>query len=245
MFFERLSNLWLGRAIRLPSFEAAREWLAPDCVLCGARSEGDVVCAACEGALPRLRDACEICAAPIAHGGTCGDCLRQPPPFDASIAAFEYRYPLDRLVLRFKSSGDFAIGRWLSERLSECVRAAPRPDRIVAAPLSRARLRERGFNQSSEIARRIARRSRVDFLAGAVEKVRDTPSQQGLSRRERRANLRGAFRCTRSLAGLHVALVDDVVTTGATAEAIARELRRAGASRITVWALARTPGEPR
>ena len=245
MFFDDMSNRGPHPAIRLPIFEAVREWLAPDCALCGARSERDVVCANCEGALPWLRSACDVCAAPLAHGITCGDCLRRKPPFDASIAVFEYRYPLDRLVLRFKSSGDFALGRWLSQRLAARVCGMPRPDCIVAAPLARARLRQRGFNQSVEVARRVARRLRVPLAASAIEKIRDTPSQQGLSRRERRANLRGAFRCARSFAHMHVAVVDDVVTTGATAEAIARELRRAGAARITVWALARTPGELR
>lgn len=245
MFFDELSNRSPSVAIRLPIFQAVREWLAPDCALCGARTERDVICADCEHALPWLRGACEVCAAPIAHGATCGECLRRPPPFDASLAAFEYRYPLDRLVLRFKTSGDFAIGRWLSQRLSDRARSAPRPDCIVAAPLAPKRLRQRGFNQSIEIARRVARRLHVPLCAGAIEKVRDTPAQQGLSRRERRANLRGAFRCARSFAGMHVALVDDVVTTGATAEAIARELRRSGAAHVAVWALARTPEEPR
>jgi ComF family protein len=241
MFFGNMSNPGRHPAIRLPIFQAAREWLAPDCALCGARCERDVICADCEAALPWLRGACDMCAAPLIHGVTCGDCLRRRPPIDASIAVFEYRYPLDRLVLRFKSSGDFALGRWLSRHLAERVRSAPRADCIVAVPLAHARLRERGFNQSMEIARRIARRLRVPLIAAGVEKVRATHAQQGLSRRERRANLRGAFRCTRSFADLHVALVDDVVTTGATAEAVARELRRAGAARICVWALARTP----
>jgi ComF family protein len=240
-----MSNSGRTSTVRLPIFPAVREWLAPDCALCGARSEDDVICAGCERALPWLRHACNVCAAPIARDSTCGDCLRRRPKFDAALAVFEYRYPLDRLVLRFKSSGDFAIGRWLSHRLAERAGSAPRPDCIVAAPLARARLRERGFNQSMEIARRVARRLRVPLAAGALEKVRDTPAQQGLSRRERRANLRGAFRCTRSFADLHVALLDDVVTTGATADAVARELRRAGAARVTVWALARTPEEPR
>ena len=148
-------------------------------------------------------------------------------------------------MLRLKSSGDFAIARWLSQRLAARARALARPDCIVPVPLARARLRERGFNQSAEIARRIARHVGVRLVPAGVEKLRDTPLQQGLSRRDRRANLRGAFRCTRSFEGLHVALVDDVVTTGTTADVIARELRHAGAARISVWALARTPGDPR
>jgi len=237
-----MSNREPPIALRLPIFRAARELLAPDCALCGSRSERDIVCDRCERALPWLGSACVRCAAPLAHGGTCGDCLHRPPPFDAASACFEYRYPLDRLVLRFKSSGDFAVGRWLAARMAHRVRDAANPDCILPAPLGRARLRERGFNQSAEIARRIARELRIPLAIDAIEKLRDTPSQQGLTRRERRANLRGAFRCARCLAGRHVALVDDVVTTGATAEAIAAELRRAGAERISVWAVARTPG---
>ena len=158
------------------------------------------------------------------------------------VAPFDYRFPLDRLVQRFKFAGDLAVGRYLGERLASCVAGEARPDLLVAPPLTRSRLRGRGFNQSIELARHVGRRLGVRVRADALEKVRDTLPQQGLGRRARRRNLRGAFRCGIPVAGLRVALVDDVYTTGATAREIARVLRRAGAAEVVVWTVARAPG---
>ena len=161
--------------------------------------------------------------------------------FDEAIARFEYRFPLDRLVQRFKYGGDLAIGRWLAERLAERVRDAARPDLLAVPPLAAARLRERGFNQALEIARTVGRRLRVPVDPRAIERRRDTPPQASLDRRARAANLRGAFACGVDVRGRHVAIVDDVLTTGATADAIARVLKAAGAERVSAWAVARAP----
>jgi ComF family protein len=161
--------------------------------------------------------------------------------FDGALAAFEYRFPLDRLVQRFKYSGDLAIGRWLALELARRVREEPRPDLLVPMPLAHGRLRERGFNQAAQVARVLAQRLDVPFALHMVDRVRDAPSQSGLGRRARRANLRGAFQCNATLQGRRVVLVDDVITTGASADALSAVLKRAGAARIDVWALARTP----
>lgn len=191
--------------------------MAQDCALCGESSGASLVCGACAAALP-------------------------PAAADAEVlAAFEYRFPVDRLVQRFKFGGDLAIGRWLASALAERARHEPRPDLLLAPPLTPARLRERGFNQSLEIARVVGRELRIPHSHRVVRKVRDTPAQHGLGARARRANLRGAFRCERALGGLRVAIVDDVLTTGATAGTLADELRRAGASEVRVWTVARAP----
>lgn len=181
---------------------------------------------------------------PLARAGVCGECLRHAPRFDDAHAVFEYRFPLDRLLQRFKYAGDLAAGRWLALELCSVARSLARPDRLVAVPLTPARLRERGFNQSMVIAQVLSKRLGVPLDIGGVARVRDTDPQPGLGRRERRANLRDAFRCGPRLAGGHVAIVDDVVTTGATADAIAQALKDAGAARVSVWAVARTP-DPR
>jgi ComF family protein len=243
VFFGEMSNSSVLRTLRLP-ISWATHLFDQDCALCGSASRDRLVCVACDRALPRLRVACARCAAPLAQAGLCGECLRGAPAFDEAAAAFEYRFPVDRLVQRFKAAGDLAIGRWLALQLLERVRPAERPDRIVAPPLSREKLRRRGFNQALEIAKHVGRALRVPVDLAALEKVRDTPAQQGLTRRERRANLRGAFRCARRFEGEHVAIIDDVVTTAATANALARLLKRAGAARVSVWAVARTPGAP-
>ena len=175
------------------------------------------------------------------ESATCGQCLSEPPAFDASVAAFEYRFPLDRLVQRFKFGGDLAAGRWLGKELARATGGRERPELLVAPPLSRARLRGRGFNQAIELARVVAAAHGFRLDARAVERVRDTVAQAGLGRRERRANLREVFAVPRPCPGAHVAIVDDVMTTGATVEAVARALKRAGARRVSAWVVARTP----
>jgi ComF family protein len=212
-----------------------------DCALCAGACES-LVCEACALALPRIANACAQCGIPLPMGDRmCGLCLRDRHAFDDAFAAFEYRFPIDRLVQRFKYAGDLALGRWLADNLAEIASRREAPDLVVATPLSATRLRHRGFNQALVIAGHVARTLRLRCEVEAVAKARDTPPQEGLDRRERLANLRDVFTCSRQLAGAHVALVDDVITTGATADAIARALRVAGASRVSVWAVARTP----
>jgi ComF family protein len=200
-----------------------------------------MVCGDCAASLPLLRARCVRCALPLGAPGVCGQCLRGRAHFDGAFAAFEYRCPVDRLVQRFKYAGDLAIGRWLSCELARRLDAQERPHLLVPMPLTPARLRERGFNQAAQIARVVSKSLRVPAALGMVERVREAPSQSGLGRKARRANLRGAFRCRASLRGRHVALVDDVITTGASADAVCAVLKRAGASRVDVWAIARTP----
>jgi ComF family protein len=232
----------LGRlALRLPNFSAAAIAIEQDCVLCAAPSHAQMVCGDCAASLPLLRAGCVRCALPLGARGICGQCLRSRAHFDGAFAAFEYRFPVDRLVQRFKYAGDLAIGRWLSLELARRVREEVRPHLLVPMPLTAARLRERGFNQAAQIARVVSKSLRIPAALQMVERMRDAPSQSGLGRRARRANLRGAFHCRASLAGRHVALVDDVVTTGASADAVCAVLKRAGAARVDVWAIARTP----
>ena len=219
--------------------------LTQDCMLCAGPSANRLVCDACAISLPWLEHACERCAIPLAQAGICGECLRRAPSFDAALAAFEYRFPLDRLIQRFKYSGDLAAGRWLALELAGRVARCERPTLLVAPPLARSRMRERGFNQAVVIAKGVAGRLGIRHAPGALAKVRDTSPQPGLGRRARLANLRGAFRCNARLAGEHVAIVDDVMTTGATADALARVLKAAGAARVSVWAIARTPDPAR
>jgi ComF family protein len=242
LFFNKMSNFSEPRPIQAPVFSAGRfPWPGQDCALCGAVSGDAVICGACEAALPRLGKSCERCAVPLPMAGVCGRCQRHAPAFDAALASFEYRFPIDRVIHRFKYSADLAMGRWLSLRLLDRVRVEPLPDLIVAPPLTAARLRERGFNQAVEIAKVVGRKLRVPCVLAGLAKVRETAPQPGLGRAQRRANLRHAFRCDLALDGERVALVDDVMTTGATADALARVLKAAGAATVSVWAVARTP----
>jgi ComF family protein len=237
-----MSNFNPPPALQLPKKQAGGRgfaFLGQDCLLCLAASGERIVCPACEAALPALGAACERCAIPLAAPGICGECLRHPFAFDRAVARFHYRFPVDCLVHRFKFAGDLAAGRWLARELAARV-AGARPDLVLAPPLTGARLRSRGFNQALEIAKEVARSLGVACDIDGLSKVRETPPQPGLGRRERRANLRDAFRCNLPLRGLRVALVDDVMTTGATLDTLARLLKQAGAVEVNAWTVART-----
>jgi ComF family protein len=225
-------------SLRLPKKSAIVPGWPQDCVLCVARST-DALCGECEQELPRLGPACAQCALPLTPGAGCAACATHPPGFDAARACFAYRFPLDRLVQRFKFAGDLATGRWLGERMAASL-AGAHADLIVVPPLGGRRLRERGFNQALELAKIVSRALAVPCAPRALARIRETGPQPGLARRERARNLRGAFRCDARVEGLHVAIVDDVLTTGATAQELARVLKAAGAARVSVWAAART-----
>ncbi len=217
-----------------------------DCVLCLAPSHAQPVCDACARDLDRTGESCVACAARIDPAtGACGACARGQFAFERAVARFEYRFPLDRLVQRFKYGGDLALGSWLAQALAGRVERQPRVDLVVVPPLSAARLRERGFNQALEIARVVGSRIRVPVAREAILRMRETPAQAGLGREARRKNVRGAFACTAALDRARVAIVDDVLTTGATAHAIAEALRSAGAASVAVWTLARAPDPDR
>jgi ComF family protein len=216
----------------------ARATLAPECLLCGAHAGDSMMCEPCAAALPTLPPSCPVCAMPSPGAGTCGACLSRPPAFDATIAVWPYVYPVDRLVHALKYQSDLPVARLFGNALAKTVRARP-VDCIVPMPLARERLTARGFNQAMEIARAAAPRAMIE--AGGVTRVRDTARQTELPYGERARNVRGAFACGATLRGRRVAVVDDVMTTGATLAELAATLKRAGAERVENWVVARTP----
>lgn len=216
-----------------------RALLARDCVLCAGRSGGEFLCAGCAADLPRPDGACPQCAGPSARGERCGACLASPPAFDATIAVWRYEFPVDRLILALKYGQRLALAEGLGEALASRV-AALRADALVPMPLARRRLAERGFNQALEIGRHVARRTGIALEPQLAERTRETASQTDLPHDARAANVRGAFACTGDVAGRVLAVVDDVMTTGASLEELARTLKRAGATRVENWVIART-----
>jgi ComF family protein len=226
--------------------QLCRRALPQQCALCAAPCGALLVCGACSEQLPRIARACPRCALPSTSGLVCGACLARPPHFVAAFAAFAYAFPLDRLLHAFKYGGRLAHADFFAASLAECVaddiaRRLDRlcPDALVALPLAPTRQRERGFDQAAEIARRVAQLTGVPKVQG-LHRTRDTPAQAALPWKERAANVRGAFAADPSLAGLHIAIVDDVMTTGATLSAAAGAVLRAGARAVEVWAVART-----
>jgi ComF family protein len=207
------------------------------------------LCSDCEGELPWLGEHCQVCALPLPGAGlTCGDCLRRPPAFDRVTAPWRYGFPVDSLITRFKHQAQWPLGRLLGELLSHHLRHAfdeglPRPDLLLAVPLAVARQRKRGFNQAQLLSQWLSESLQLPQQPHWLLRTSDTQAQQQLDARARRRNLRKAFALAPAsrLDGLRLALVDDVLTTGATAESLARLLKRAGAARVDVYCLARTP----
>lgn len=215
-----------------------------DCLLCGIGTGEALICGDCLATLPHHdQPACPQCALPTTDGELCGRCLKKPPAFDRAVAAFDYRYPLAEVLHNFKYAGQLALGRFLADALLARVQDEHWPDFLLPMPLYSARLRERGFNQAVEIAKRVALATALPLSFALLAKVRDTAPQASLPWKDRQANVKGAFSCTEDIAGKRVALIDDVMTTGATLDEAAKVLKKSGAAEVAVWVVARTLSE--
>lgn len=221
---------------------AAAAFLPQDCLLCAAPAGADLLCAACADDLPAMPAACcPVCALPTPGGAVCGACLKKPPHFDATRAAYAYDFPLDRIVQALKYHGRLATIPFLARALLACTESfAQEIDLLIPLPLHPARLRQRGFNQATELARVTAKELRLPLDYRSCERIHDSAPQASLAWDDRRRNVRGAFLCSRDLSGLRVATVDDVMTTGASLEEFARTLKKAGAIRVSNLVVART-----
>ncbi|WP_432720849.1 ComF family protein [Jeongeupia wiesaeckerbachi] len=210
------------------------------CTLCHRGCRG-TFCNSCDAALPRLpANCCPRCALPTLDGGLCGGCLAHPPRFDASHAALRYTGDAAHLITAGKYAGRWSLWRALAGLLAVRLPAEPDIDLIVPMPLHAHRLRERGFNQSAELASVLARHAGRPLRHDLLERVRDTGQQSRLSLVERRRNLKGAFAASADVRGLRIAVVDDVMTSGLTLDTVAATLKRAGAVQVEAWVLART-----
>jgi ComF family protein len=209
------------------------------CFLCRGKTDA-MLCAACDADLPRLgSEICPRCALASPAGAVCGRCLTQPPAYDATCAALAYAFPADALIQALKFRGELALAPLLGGLLLPRI-SGKEVDCIVPVPLSAPRLRARGFNQALEIARSVAAATRARLAPELCERSRDTSAQMDLPLKERAKNVRGAFYCPGVVSGT-VAVLDDVMTTGATLEEVAATLKRAGAARVVNWVVARTP----
>lgn len=213
----------------------------PVCLLCGAGAAPDGLCPGCRASLPWLPAArCPTCASPVPRAIPCGRCLSHPPVVDGLAAALAYAFPVDGLVQALKYRHHLAVAHCLGRLLAETLRETPRPDLVMAVPLGPRRLAERGFNQSLEMARVAARLLALPLAPEGCRRVRDTAPQASLAFGERAKNVRRAFVCDLDLHGKHVALVDDVLTTGASLNECARALKKGGAAQVVGWVAART-----
>ncbi len=221
-----------------------RDWLLPaGCRLCQRPTEGALLCPGCQADLPWNSTACPNCAAPVMHPGPCVRCARlRHPPLDHAHATFRLAAPIQQFIHGLKYRADFAqarlLGTLVADRVSE---RAEGIDALVPVPLHRSRLRQRGYNQALELGRVIGKRIGRPCDGQAVVRVRATEDQIGQRAAARRRNMRGAFVAAAPLQGLRIALIDDVMTTGATLTELARCCRRAGAAHVEAWTVARTP----
>lgn len=211
------------------------------CVLCASMSHQGLWCGACEQALPYLREPlCASCALPIPVGELCGHCLSHPPKFSRCTAVFAYAFPVNKLIQQLKYGDQLALADALAKQLVQRIDRDNLPDCIIAMPLHPKKLRQRGYNQALLFAKVLARELDVELLTHACRRVRDTPSQSTLPFKERGRNMRDAFVCDADLGGKKVALVDDVLTSGASLNALASVVQKQGAIDVQAWVVART-----
>ncbi len=216
------------------------------CILCDAIGQpGLDICQGCEAELPGLGPHCRHCALPLPSldQTLCGQCQLMPPPFERTVASYLYQYPVAELIGGFKYNRHLSYGKVLTlAGLNRFVSAYNHdlPDIITPIPLHWRRRLKRGFNQSEHIAGYLSKGLGIPLLT-LLKRSQFTPPQQQLDAQQRRQNLRGAFEATQVLEGQCVAVVDDVMTTGATATEVTKQLLDAGAGEVHIWVLARTP----
>jgi ComF family protein len=216
------------------------------CLVCQGGCNGGL-CGPCQSRFAPPTHRCEQCALrlPDGAGPRCGQCLSHPPPQNLAVAAVDYTFPWAAVIADFKFHQQPDLAAVLAPLLSAASLATPQPDLVLPMPLSPQRLAERGYNQAWELARRVAAARGLPAQPDLLQRPVDLPHQAQLDRAQRLANLRGAFylppAAQAQVRGRRVALVDDVMTTGATAHQATRALLQAGALAVDLWMLARTP----
>jgi len=213
------------------------------CVLCGDPGAQNLdLCHGCLAELPRNSHSCHTCALPLPAESSewqCGACQKKAPAYDHTVAPLHYRYPVDHLLTQLKFQQKLVHARLLGTLMTRWLTQPALPELLVPVPLHSARLRERGYNQALELARPIARELELPIDTRICQRANATAAQSGLNLEQRRTNMRNAFVVTGNLRAKHIAIIDDIVTTGHTVNEMARILRRAGAERIDIWACAR------
>lgn len=211
------------------------------CALCSIACE-DGFCTYCHKLLPWIGNACYQCATPLLQQAICGRCQSTPPPFEDAIIPFLYRLPISDQIQSLKYGGQVhlahAFGKALASRISQSNN--PLADIIIPVPLHWRRMFNRGFNQSTEIARVIGKQMGIPVSTDILARKKHTVTQTDLDIKMRFKNTRNAFKAKSTNLPHHVALVDDVVTTGSTIRSAAKTLRNAGVSKVSIWAVATT-----
>lgn len=230
-----------------------------DCYLCGcqtvaAQSQAAIICTDCHQQLPLTISACKTCGLPLhlttrnhnnGETAVCGECLKNSPPYNRTISAFHYEAPISEFITQLKFSSQFQLlpllCDYLTEKIANSYDSFELPNAIIPVPLHSKKLLERGFNQSQLIADRIAKILNLKTISKGVKKIKMTSAQSGLDAVERKGNLKNSFQIECELPE-HIAIIDDVVTTGMTVAELSKQARLIGAKKIDIWCLARAYG---
>jgi len=210
------------------------------CLLCGISCEDNCLCTDCINDLPKLDNNCPRCALPLSQSLICGSCLYRPPEQDASFSLFEYKTPIDRLIADFKYHDKLFLSQFFAKKMSEELRPRLLPQLLIPIPLHPRRLRQRGYNQSLELAKILSAQLAIPVCSKSLIRIKDSQPQASLPYKQRAKNIQSAFKVANTILPSHIALIDDVLTTGHTANVAAKALRQAGVITIEVWTIART-----
>ena len=218
------------------------------CVLCGevcGGSSQSLICEPCLSDLPVITTPCSVCSVTLSakdSAGMCGSCLQTKPFYQKSVIPLEYTFPITELIKQLKYNDKLLFSEILSQSVLDKIRqeSRPLPEVIIPVPLHPFRLMKRGFNQSALIAKNISTELNIPIDLKSCRRIRNTLQQTGFNKSKRKKNIRNAFSVSSKFSAKHVAILDDVVTTGSTVNELARVLQQAGAETIEVWACART-----
>lgn len=210
------------------------------CLLCSAsKGEGFGICKNCLDDLPHHTSCCPQCGLLSFEGQLCGACIASPPDFDATKAAFTYEYPISQVLQQYKYNQQLFLAETFAELMLQKIQAQ-NIDLIIPMPLHPNRLQERGFNQSLEVSRIIGKHLNIRVNSQAVSRIKLSPPQASLPLKERVRNMKGPFICNEDLSVMRIALIDDVMTTGASLNALAKAVKAKGAAHVECWLIART-----
>jgi len=226
-------------------FKKLQYWLLPTfCLLCHTKTLGDALCSPCFEELPWQVHNCVRCGLSLSETQICGECAKNPPPYDHTVCLFDYQTPIAQLILSLKFAGKLAYAKLLGElmtaRIAQHYQTENIPELIIPVPLHVQRLKERGYNQALEIARPIAKQLKMALDVTSCVRVLPTLPQAMSQLDTRKQNMKDAFEVKQVLQAKHVAIIDDVVTTGSTVAELASVLKKAGVARVDVWCCART-----
>ncbi len=210
------------------------------CLLCGVHCKTQHLCTDCIEDFPKLGHCCPHCATPLSTNHACGHCLSHPPEQTNTVSIFSYHNPIDRLITDFKYNDKLYLTDIFANAILEKVKHRVLPDLLIPIPLHHRRLKQRGYNQSLELAKSLSKKLDIPIGNNILLRSRDTAPQASLPYEQRKRNMRRAFKLQQTSLPQHVAIIDDVLTTGHTANAAAKILRQEGVSTIELWTIART-----